>query len=153
MQRSDTDPDQFIASLPDGVREDIAALDAEIAAIMAGHERVLWEGVMWGGTEQRIIGYGAQRYVNRSGQDVDWFLIGLARQKGHLSLYVNAADDGAYLGQRYADRLGKVKVGSATITFKRLADLDMARPARDADARPRPLRAADLTHLGPLDSP
>ena len=128
MLRSDTSPDQFIASLPDGVREDMAALDAELAEIMAGQERVLWEGAMWGGTEQRIIGYGTQRYTNRSGTDVDWFLIGLARQKDHLSLYVNAADaaDGdAYLVKGYADRLGKVKVGSANIAFKRAADLDL----------------------------
>jgi hypothetical protein len=125
MQRSDTDPDDFIASLPDGAREDVAALDAAIAASMAGHERVLWEGVMWGGTEQRIIGYGAQRYINRSGTQVDWFLIGLARQKDHLSLYVNAADERGYLGKTFAPRLGKVKAGSASLTFKRTADLDI----------------------------
>jgi hypothetical protein len=125
MQRTDTDPDAFIASLPDGAREDVAVLDAEISRIMAGHERVLWEGPMWGGTEQRIIGYGAQRYVNRSGKQVDWFLIGVAKQKDHLSLYVNAAGEGGYLGQRFAGRLGKVKVGSANITFKRLTDLDL----------------------------
>jgi hypothetical protein len=126
MQRSETSPDDFIASLPDGVREDVAALDAEISTVMAGHERVLWEGVMWGGTDQRIIGYGGQQYVNRSGQEVDWFLIGLARQKAHLSLYVNAAGEHGYIGQQYADRLGKVKVGSANITFKRAADIDLA---------------------------
>jgi hypothetical protein len=125
MQRSATDPDDFIASLPEGVREDVAAIDAEIAAVMTGHERVLWEGVMWGGTEQRIIGYGAQRYVNRSGKQVDWFLIGLARQKDHLSLYVNAADEAGYLSQRFAGKLGRVKVGSANITFKRLSDVDL----------------------------
>jgi hypothetical protein len=126
VHRSETEPDDFIASLPEGAREDIAALDAEIAAIMAGHERVLWEGAMWGGTDQRIIGYGAQRYVNRSGTQVDWFLIGLAKQKDHLSLYVNAADDAGYLSQRFAGRLGKVKVGSANVTFKRVADVDLS---------------------------
>jgi hypothetical protein len=93
---------------------------------MAGHERVLWEGAMWGGTDQRIIGYGAQRYVNRSGTQVDWFLIGLAKQTDHLSLYVNAADDAGYLSQRFAGRLGKVKVGSANVTFKRVADVDLS---------------------------
>jgi hypothetical protein len=81
---------------------------------------------MWGGTQQRIIGYGSHRYVNRSGKDVEWFVIGLARQKQHLSLYVNAVEDGAYLVQGYADRLGRVKVGSANVTFRRLADLDLA---------------------------
>jgi hypothetical protein len=137
MQRSTTSPDAFLAALPDGVRDDIAALDAQLARVFAGHERVLWEGLMWGGTEQRIIGYGAFRQVNRGGDEVDWFIVGLAAQKAHLSLYVNAAEDGQYLVKRLADRLGKVKVGSANVTFKRLADLDlvavleMAERARD----------------------
>jgi hypothetical protein len=125
MERSEASPDEFIAALPDGTRQDVAALDAEIAAIMSGLERVLWEGAMWGGTAQSIIGYGAQRTVNRSGVAVDWFLVGLASQKAHLSLYVNAVRDGAYLVQGYAGRLGRVKVGSAAVTFKRFADLDL----------------------------
>lgn len=137
MQRSSTTPDDFIASLPAGVRDEIRTLDAEIARIFASEERVLWEGTMWGGTEQRIIGYGAYRYEGRSGASGDWFVVGLAVQKAHLSLYVSAAEDGQYLAKRYADRLGRVKVGSANVTFKRLADLDlpvaleMAERARD----------------------
>jgi len=125
MQRSSTSPDDFIASLPDGVRDDIAILDAQLSQVFAGHERVLWEGPMWGGTDQRIIGYGAYRYEGRSGATGDWFVVGLAVQKAHLSLYVSAAEDGQYLAKRYADRLGRVKVGSANITFKRLADVEL----------------------------
>lgn len=124
MERSTTTPDEFIASLPEDVRPDIAALDRLIAGAMAGKERVLWQGVLWGGSEQRIIGYGATRYTNRSGREVDWFKVGLARQKDHISLYINAAAEGGYLVQAYADRLGKVKVGAANVAFKRLADLD-----------------------------
>ena len=37
MQRSSTSPDDFIASLPDGVRDDIAVLDAQLAHIFANH--------------------------------------------------------------------------------------------------------------------
>ncbi len=124
MERSTTTPDEFIASLADGVRDDIAELDRLITGAMPGQERVLWEGVFWGGTQQRIIGYGAYRSVNRSGGEVDWFKVGLARQKDHISLYINAVADGRYLVQAYADRLGKAKVGSANVTFKRLADID-----------------------------
>jgi hypothetical protein len=137
MQRSSTTPDEFLAALPDGIRDDIRALDVELARIFDGHERVLWEGPMWGGTEQRIIGYGAYRYEGRSGASGDWFVVGLAAQKAHMSLYVSAAENGQYLVKRYADRLGRVKVGSANVTFKRLADLDlpvvleMAERARD----------------------
>ncbi len=137
MQRSTISPDDFIASLPDGVRDDIAVLDAQLSRVFDGHERVLWEGPMWGGTEQRIIGYGSFRQVNRGGDEVDWFVVGLAAQKAHLSLYVNAAEVGQYLVKRYADRLGKVKVGSANVTFKRLADLDLVAVVEMAErARP-----------------
>ena len=74
MERTDRDPDELISSLPDGVREDMAELDAEITEIMAGQERVLWEGVFWGGSEQQIIGYGAQVYVDSSHKEIDWFV-------------------------------------------------------------------------------
>jgi hypothetical protein len=125
MERTTTPPDEVIASLPDGVRDDVAALDAELSRIFDGHERVVWEGPMWGGTHQRIIGYGAMVQRQRSGE-VEWFVVGLAAQKAHLSLYVNAAEDGQYLAKRYADRLGRVKVGSANVSFRRLADLDLS---------------------------
>jgi hypothetical protein len=125
MERSTTPPDEHLASLPEAVRADVTSLDAEISRVMTGEERVLWEGPMWGGTQQRIIGYGAFVQRQRTG-DVDWFIIGLAVQKAHLSLYVNAAEAGEYLAQRYASRLGRVKVGSANVTFRRLADLDLA---------------------------
>lgn len=126
MQRSTTTPDAHIASLPDGVREDVASLDAAISGVMAGEERVLWEGTFWGGTQQHIIGYGSYHYRGRSGAEGEWFIVGLAAQKHYLSLYVNAADDGQNLGKVYASRLGKVKAGGANLQFKRAADIDLA---------------------------
>lgn len=50
----------------------------------------------------------------------------LAEQAKHLSVYVNAAEDGEYLIQQRADRFGPVKVGSAALTFTTLEDLDHA---------------------------
>lgn len=125
MQRSTTTPDAHIASLPDGVREDIATLDTVIAGAMSGEERTLWEGVFWGGSSQHIIGYGSYRYKGRSGAEGEWFKVGLAAQKNYLSLYVNAAADGQSLAKVYAPRLGKVKAGSANLQFKRAADVDL----------------------------
>ena len=125
MERSKTTPDAFIATLPEGAREDIATLDTEISSVMSGLERTLWEGVFWGGTTQSIIGYGAYRYKGRSGGEGEWFVVGLAAQKNHLSLYVNATDDGQYLGKVYAPRLGKVKAGIATLQLKRASDIDL----------------------------
>jgi hypothetical protein len=125
MQRSTTTPDAFLASLPDDVRAELTTLDGAISRAMAGEERVLWEGKFWGGTEQHIIGYGAYSYVGKSGRSGEWFIVGLAKQKEHISVYVNASEDGAPLGRRFARRLGKVKVGSGQVGFKRLADIDL----------------------------
>ena len=138
MERSTTTPDEFIATLPDDVRADMATLDRVISAAFAGDERVLWEGKFWGGTQQHIIGYGSYHYSGRSGAEGEWFVVGLAAQKNYLSLYVNATVDGQYVGKVYAPRLGKVKAGSANLQFKRAADLDLdvlrelATAARDA---------------------
>jgi len=126
MQRSTVSPDEYIASLPDDLRTELETLDREISSAMAGEERVLWEGVFWGGSEQRIIGYGAYEYVGRSGASGEWFRVGLARQKAYFSLYVNATDSEGYVLARFVDRLGKVKASKANVTFKRAADLDLA---------------------------
>jgi hypothetical protein len=125
MERSQTSPDEFIASLPDDVRADIAALDQRISKVMKGEERVLWEGRFWGGSDQRIIGYGAFTQTGRSGKTVEWFVVGLAAQKNYITVFVTAVEDGVYLVERYADRLGKVKVGRSTVSFKHVAQIDL----------------------------
>lgn len=124
MERTDTDPDRFIESLPPEIRDDMRRLDRVISEVMADETRTLWEGVFWGGSDQTIIGYGDFSSTDSKGKTVDWFKVGLAAQKRHLSLYVNAADSNGYLVGRYADRLGKVKTGSASISFKSADDMD-----------------------------
>ena len=125
MERSDTDPADVIALAPEALQEDFATLDARIAEVMAGLPRTVWEGKFWGGTQQRIIGYGEYHYQGKSGAEGYWFIVGLAAQKQYLSLYVNASEDGEYLAKRRAAALGKVKAGSANVTFRRLADVDL----------------------------
>lgn len=101
------------------------AVDRVLVRAMPGASRRLWVGTFWGGTQQEIIGYGDVVQPRPRGDGVVWFTIGLARQQRHLSLYVEAVDDGRYLAHQYADQLGKVKVGSASVTFRRLDDLDL----------------------------
>ena len=125
MRQVDTAPEDFLASLDEDVRQDMERIDALIGAAMTGRSRVLWEGVFWGGTEQRIIGYGDLVQPRPRGQDVRWFVVGLARQKAFISVYVNAARDGKYLLADYADRLGRVKTGSAVVNFRTSDDLDL----------------------------
>lgn len=141
MQRSEITPDAFLDSLPDDVRPEMVAVDQAVAPVFAADERVLWEGKFWGGTQQHIIGYGSYRYRGRSGSEGEWFVLGLAAQKNYFSLYINATEDGAYLSERYASRLGKVKAAKANVQFKRASDLDLD-VLREMAARARELMAA-----------
>lgn len=130
MEKSATPVDDFIAGLDDDRRDDIVTLDALIRERMPDAERVLWEGLFWGGSEQQIIGYDDWSYARRDGSTVDWFRVGLATQKNHISVYLNVTEDGEYLAKRYADRLGKVKIGSAAVSFTRVANVDLDELAR-----------------------
>jgi hypothetical protein len=125
MDRTDVDPDVFIASLPEPLRTDLGRVDEVLRRVMKGHSRVLWGGTFWGGSEQSIIGYGDHTYQRSDKKPVDWFILGLAPQKNYNSIYINASDDDGYIIQKYADRLGKVKVRSAAVTFKSADDLDL----------------------------
>lgn len=123
MDRVKDDVDGFLtaASRP----EELRRLDEIIREALPGLDRVLWRGKMWGGTDQTIAGYGSIAQPRPRGGSVDWFLVGLAVQKSHLSVYVNAAENGEYLVRTRADQLGKVKVGAAAITFRSVEDLDV----------------------------
>ena len=121
-KRPDLDVDAWLAEQDDAT---LTALDADIREGMPGCSRTVWTGRFWGGTDQQIVGYGELVPPRPRGADVEWFVIGLARQTRHYSLYVNAVDEGRYLGQQYADRLGKVKVGSASLGFASRDALDL----------------------------
>jgi hypothetical protein len=125
MQKTTTTPEDFIASLPEEHKKDIATLDNNISEVMQGLPKVMWEGVFWGGSTQKIIGYG--NYVAKGKtRTVEWFIVGLSLQKNYISLYVSAVEDNQYLTETYKDRLGKkVKVGKSSISFKSLEDIDM----------------------------
>lgn len=125
MERTTGSVDEHLASIDGSRGEDMRKLDELIREQMPGAERHLYEGTFWGGSDQQIVGYGIMDYRNKSGADVEWFLVGLAAQKNYISMYVNAVDGGKYLLSSYEGRLGKVKQGSASISFNRLDDVDL----------------------------
>lgn len=125
MRRTDNDVSGFLGSL-DGQRGDeIRALDKAISERMPDAGRHLYEGKFWGGSDQQIVGYGVVDYTNQSGDEVEWFLVGLAPQKNYISMYVNAVVDGEYLLRRYEKKLGRAKVGSASISFDSIEKVDL----------------------------
>ena len=108
--------DDYLASLPEGRREIVTAVHERVTAAVPDLEVKMWS---------RFIGYGSYHYVYASGREGDWFPIGLANNKGYVSLYICAGDEDGYLAEQNADRLGKVDVGKSCIRFKRLDDLDL----------------------------
>lgn len=123
MKKVSLSVDEYLASLPSEFADDMRLLDANITKHMKDAERVIWQGVFWGGSEQTIIGYGDFTY-QRPGKDVvEWFAVGLARQKNYYSVYINASEDGQYILKKHADKLGKVKVGSGSVSFTKLENI------------------------------
>jgi hypothetical protein len=120
MQTTTKDIDNYLASLPDEVGDDVKHLDAIISKIMKGQSRTLWQGKFWGGSEQTIIGYGDMSYTRSDKQIVQWFKVGLALQKNYLSVYIST-----YPVKNHAAKLGKVKAGASSISFKKLEDVNL----------------------------
>ena len=106
-----------------GPREaELRAADALVTAAAPGIDRQL---VPVG--SGRMLGYGLMPYRPRSARETTtWPLIALAAQKRHLSLYVCAVVDGAYLAESRADRLGRVSCGRSCIRFSSLDRVDRA---------------------------
>ena len=125
MEISDRDINEFLGGLPDESQADMKALDAAIGEVMSGLPRELYVGKFWGGTDQEIIGYGRYSYTRPNGQEVEWFVIGLALQKNYISVYVSAVEGDEYLSEKYGPDLGKVKVGKSSISFNAVDDIDM----------------------------
>lgn len=124
VKRTERDVDEFLVDLEGPRGDDMRRIDAAVRERMTGHERHLYEGRFWGGSDQQIVGYGVLDYTNSSGKAVEWFLVGLAAQKNYISMYVNAVGDEGYLLRDYESRLGKVKVGSASVSFDQVDDVE-----------------------------
>ena len=125
MERVESSPDDYIASQDPDIRAVLEALHTLIKTALPGHDPCMWEGVFWGGSEQQIIGYGNYAYQRSDKKQVEWFLVGLARQKNYFSLYVNAVEGKKYLAEIYGSRLGKVKTGKSSISFRNLSDVNL----------------------------
>ena len=125
MERTDTSPDDYIASQETDTRVVLEELDTLIQAALPDSPRCMWEGIFWGGSEQQIIGYGNYSYQRSDKKQVEWFLVGLTRQKNYFSVYVNAVDGKIYLAELYGPRLGKAKIGKSSISFRNRDDINL----------------------------
>lgn len=79
------------------------------------------EPKMWRGT---IVGFDSYHYVDKSGREGDWLLVGMSPRKGTLSLYILGGwDHNAEL----LAKLGKHSLGNGYLLhIKRLDDVNMS---------------------------
>ena len=116
---TDTDPAEFIASVPDQRRRE------EALAIDALHRRVTgMEPKMWGPS---MIGYGQYHYRYASGHEGDALRAGFSPRKGAMTIYLmgNYCDRQPEADALFA-RLGKHKTGKCCLYIKKLSDVDEA---------------------------
>lgn len=122
MEKTKTPIKAYLKSLPEESRADLTKLDKLITAALPDAKKVMWEGVFWGGTNQRIIGYGDISYTGSNKKTVEWFIVGLALQKNYITVTVSTVDVQKFLKDKKA--FGKAKFGKSTITFTKLADIN-----------------------------
>ena len=93
---------------------------ADCKALMAMCKRVTkQQPTMWGPS---IVGYGSYTYRYESGHSGDAFLTGFAVRGRELVVYVMARNPGQVA---LLARLGRYRMGTSCLYFKRLADLDV----------------------------
>lgn len=109
--------DEYIASLPEPRRSQVAQLDGFIRSVVPE-----LEVKMWG----KMIGYGSYHYKYKSGTEGDWFVVGLAGRKQYVSLYILGTKDGEYLAESAKEKLPGADIGKSCIRFKHMENVDMA---------------------------
>lgn len=107
---------------------DLQKLDRLLRKSAPGLKRYFHKGTPAGepGMRFKMIGYGKSHYLAKSGQRVEWPVVGVALQKSYISVYLSIAKDGAPLVDSYAGRLGGLRIGRNNFSFVRFDDLNLA---------------------------
>jgi hypothetical protein len=110
-----------------GVEQFLAEARPERRAMIEAIDTVIREVApdLATGRQGRMLGYGPFHYRYASGREGDTFAIGMMDGAQALSVYVLGGEDGRYLTEARAGRLGKVSVGKSCIRIKRLEHLDL----------------------------
>jgi uncharacterized protein YdhG (YjbR/CyaY superfamily) len=103
-------PQEYIESLDEPRRGEIAELDALIRATAPELEPHF---------ERGMLGYGTYHYKYDSGHEGDAAVIGLSSRARYISLYANVG-----VADRYRAQLPTADIGKSCIRLKRLEGVD-----------------------------
>ena len=100
---SATTPEEYLAALEEPRRTQITELHDLIRETAPQLEPHIQAG---------MLAYGRYHYRYASGREGDWFPIGVASQKGYISLFITAATEGhEALADSFRERLPKADIG------------------------------------------
>ncbi len=78
------------------------------------------------GMRMKMIGYGKFRYGVKSGDTVEWPVIGVALQKNYISIYIAITKADKPIVAAYAGKLSEKRAGRNNFSFERFEDLNAA---------------------------
>lgn len=107
---------------------DLRKLDTLLKKAAPALKRYFHRGTPVGepGMRFKMIGYGKFNYLARSGQKVEWPVVGVALQKSYVSVYLSITRNGAPLVQSYAGRLGELRMSNNNFSFEKFEDLELS---------------------------
>ena len=105
---------------------DLQAFDALIRETVPDLERWFYAGAEEGkpGMRMNLIGYGAFTYEVKSGERVEWPIIGLALQRNYITVYTSVVKDGGLIVDGYQGLLGELRAGKNNFSFVTFDQLD-----------------------------
>ena len=71
------------------------------------------------------VGYGHYTIQYADGSTKDFFRVGISANTTGISVYIMGLPNKEILIKQFADRIGKAKVSSYCIKFKKLSDIDL----------------------------
>jgi hypothetical protein len=106
-------------------KDDLVKLHKLITEAAPNLKRYFHKGTPAGqaGMRMKMIGYGKIRYAAKSGESIEWPVIGVALQKNYISLYVSVTKQREPIVPRYAGKLGELRIGRNNLSFERFDDL------------------------------
>ncbi len=106
-------------------KQDLVNLDELIRKAAPALKRYFHKGTPegHGGMRMRMIGYGKFRYATKSGEVVEWPVIGIALQRNYISVYVAVTKEGAPIVPGYSGKLGESRMGGNNFSFMKFDDL------------------------------
>lgn len=118
----------YIASHPEGKRDDLQTLHQQMLHILPKGKRWFSDGKNSEGktVTNPSIGYGAYTIEYANGDTREFFQIGISANTSGISVYIMGLKDKTYLAKTYGTKIGKASVTGYCIKFKSLQDIHLA---------------------------